>query len=67
VFQRICQELADRWNTKEVGGSSTSPGMRIDWTRDEIVLACELVMDNGWKALDDSRPEVLLSNVAGRT
>ena len=23
-----------------------------DWARDEIILACELVMENGWKGLD---------------
>ncbi|MFJ5739089.1 hypothetical protein [Streptomyces microflavus] len=28
-----------------------------DWARDEIILACHLVMENGWKGLDagDSR------------
>lgn len=25
-----------------------------DWTRDEIILACELVADNGWRQLDDN-------------
>ena len=29
-----------------------------DWTRDEIVLACELVADNGWRQLDASRQPV---------
>ncbi len=28
--------------------------MRIDWTRDEIILACNLVQGNGWKSLSDS-------------
>ncbi|WP_156727561.1 HNH endonuclease [Streptomyces apocyni] len=32
-----------------------------DWARDEIILACQLVMENGWKGLDahDSRVEEL--------
>jgi hypothetical protein len=29
-----------------------------DWTRDEIILACELVADNGWRQLDSSDPRV---------
>lgn len=28
--------------------------MRIDWTRDEIILACNLVQGNDWKGLSDS-------------
>lgn len=31
---------------------------RINWTRDEIILACDLVWSNGWRALDGSRAEV---------
>ncbi|TDW18579.1 HNH endonuclease [Kribbella kalugense] len=33
--------------------------MSVDWTRDEIILACDLVMANGWKELRASRPEVV--------
>ncbi|MFI6257612.1 HNH endonuclease [Micromonospora zamorensis] len=29
-----------------------------DWTRDEIILACELVADNGWRQLDSNNPRV---------
>ncbi len=29
-----------------------------DWTRDEIILACELVADNGWRSLDGNDPRV---------
>lgn len=31
---------------------------RINWTRDEIILACDLVWANGWRALDATRTEV---------
>lgn len=30
-----------------------------DWTRDEIVLACALVDQNGWRQLDDNDPRVV--------
>ncbi|MDQ0686268.1 5-methylcytosine-specific restriction protein A [Streptomyces achromogenes] len=30
-----------------------------DWTRDEIILACHLVMTNGWKGLDANDPRVI--------
>lgn len=30
-----------------------------DWTEDEIVLACDLVVRNGWKELRPNRPEVI--------
>jgi 5-methylcytosine-specific restriction protein A len=30
-----------------------------DWTRDEIILACHLVMANGWKGLDANDPRVI--------
>ncbi|MFF2651985.1 HNH endonuclease [Streptomyces sp. NPDC058045] len=30
-----------------------------DWTRDEIILACELVMRNGWKGLDARDAQVV--------
>ena len=33
--------------------------MRIDWERDEIILACELVRQNGWRPLDGNKPEVI--------
>ena len=37
---------------------------RINWTRDEIILACDLVSANDWRALDASRAEVIeLSNL----
>ena len=32
--------------------------MRIDWTRDEIILACDLVRRHGWKSLGDSLLDV---------
>jgi len=32
---------------------------RVHWTRDEIILACDLVWENGWKALDAANPAVL--------
>ncbi|WP_406467977.1 HNH endonuclease [Streptomyces sp. NBC_01594] len=35
--------------------SSRSP----DWTRDEIILACDLAMANGWKRLESSDPRVI--------
>ncbi|WLQ33593.1 HNH endonuclease [Streptomyces castrisilvae] len=35
--------------------SSRSP----DWTRDEIILACELAMANGWKRLEFNDPRVV--------
>jgi 5-methylcytosine-specific restriction enzyme A len=31
----------------------------IDWVRDEIILACELVRQNGWRALDGNDPRVI--------
>ncbi|MFE7106285.1 HNH endonuclease [Streptomyces sp. NPDC057575] len=30
-----------------------------DWARDEIILACHLVMTNGWKGLDANDPRVI--------
>ncbi|MFF7965767.1 HNH endonuclease [Streptomyces sp. NPDC007903] len=30
-----------------------------DWTRDEIIQACHLVMTNGWKGLDANDPRVI--------
>jgi 5-methylcytosine-specific restriction enzyme A len=30
-----------------------------DWTRDEVILACDLVVGNGWKPLAANRPEVV--------
>ncbi|MET8599969.1 HNH endonuclease [Streptomyces althioticus] len=30
-----------------------------DWTRDEIILACELAMANGWKRLEYNDPRVI--------
>ncbi|WP_285565273.1 HNH endonuclease [Streptomyces sp. RTGN2] len=35
--------------------SSRSP----DWTRDEIILACDLAMTNGWKRLEFDDPRVV--------
>ncbi|UPO77375.1 HNH endonuclease [Arthrobacter sp. Helios] len=32
---------------------------RINWTRDEIILACDLVWANDWRALDATRAEVV--------
>lgn len=31
---------------------------KTDWTRDEITLACELVMDNSWRYLTEENPKV---------
>ncbi|WP_078849848.1 HNH endonuclease [Streptomyces sp. NRRL F-5126] len=48
---------AARWLAK-VGfliRSSRSP----DWTRDEIILACDLAMANGWKRLEFDDPRVV--------
>ncbi|MDI1458713.1 HNH endonuclease [Streptomyces sp. ATE26] len=30
-----------------------------DWARDEVILACHLVMANGWKGLDANDPRVI--------
>ncbi|GAA2136473.1 HNH endonuclease [Streptomyces synnematoformans] len=30
-----------------------------DWARDEIILACQLVMDNGWKGMDAHNQQVI--------
>jgi 5-methylcytosine-specific restriction protein A len=30
-----------------------------DWARDEVILACQLVMTNGWKGLDAKDPRVI--------
>ncbi|MFE3370908.1 hypothetical protein ACFXOK_15050 [Streptomyces sp. NPDC059173] len=30
-----------------------------DWTRDEIILACDLAMTNGWKRLEYNDPRVI--------
>ncbi|MGR3870492.1 HNH endonuclease [Streptomyces graminifolii] len=30
-----------------------------DWARDEIILACQLVMTNGWRGLDANDPRVV--------
>lgn len=32
--------------------------MSIDWVRDEIILACELVQRNGWKGMNNSDQDV---------
>ena len=32
---------------------------RIDWTRDEIILACSLVSKNNWRGLDDRHPDII--------
>jgi 5-methylcytosine-specific restriction enzyme A len=29
-----------------------------NWAEDEIILACDLVAQNGWRQLDDSDPRV---------
>jgi 5-methylcytosine-specific restriction enzyme A len=36
------------------------PGARRnpDWVEDELILACDLVMQNGWRQLDDTNPQV---------
>ncbi len=37
---------------------------RLDWTWEEIVLACDLVAQNGWRQLDEGHPRVQeLSNL----
>ena len=43
--------------------SSRSP----DWTRDEIILACDLVMANGWKRLESHDPRVVELSALLRT
>lgn len=41
---------------------------RINWVRDEIILACDLVWANGWRALDATRQEVVeLSDLLRRS
>ncbi|GGF13090.1 HNH endonuclease [Williamsia phyllosphaerae] len=35
------------------------PNDRLDWTRDEVVLACDLLMQNDWKALYKNDPRVI--------
>ena len=40
-------------------GGTRVPRVRIDWSRDEIILACELVRQNNWRALDDDDPRIV--------
>ncbi|UOT02127.1 HNH endonuclease [Rhodococcus opacus] len=42
---------------RALGFDVPPPLKPLDWLRDELILACELVADNGWKALraNDSR------------
>ncbi|MGC5334765.1 HNH endonuclease [Micromonospora sp. DT62] len=59
------------WEAKEFSGGDKTVAQRIDtlgfkvaflpnpdWTRDEIVLACELVKANGWRQLDANNERV---------
>ncbi|WP_336716283.1 HNH endonuclease [Arthrobacter sp. USHLN218] len=32
--------------------------MSVDWTRDEIILACDLVQRNGWKGMNPSHQDI---------
>jgi 5-methylcytosine-specific restriction protein A len=32
---------------------------RLPWTRDELILACDLLRDNNWKWMSPKRPEVV--------
>lgn len=32
--------------------------MSIDWTRDEIILACDLVQRNNWKGMNHSHQDI---------
>jgi hypothetical protein len=39
-----------------------------DWTRDEVILACDLVASNGWRSIDhDNRRVIELSRVFSST
>ncbi|MFE6354701.1 HNH endonuclease [Streptomyces rochei] len=40
-------------------GFSVRSSRNPDWTRDEIILACDLAMTNGWKRLEFSDPRVI--------
>ena len=39
-------------------GFVTKTRQNPDWTRDEVVLACQLTMENGWKSVGASDPRV---------
>lgn len=34
------------------------PPTRVDWVRDELILACDLVLENGWKGMGANDPRV---------
>ena len=38
---------------------SEIPGRNPTWVWDELVLACDLVVQNGWRGLAENRPEVI--------
>lgn len=40
-------------------GFVVPPRRSPDWTRDEVILACQLVALNGWRQLEDTKPEVV--------
>jgi 5-methylcytosine-specific restriction protein A len=42
---------------RRLGFTVTAPGP--DWSFDELVLACDLVAQNGWRELTATRPEVV--------
>ncbi|RDI55999.1 5-methylcytosine-specific restriction protein A [Nocardia mexicana] len=40
-------------------GFTVPPRRSPDWTRDEVILACEIVADNGWRQIEDTDPRVI--------
>ncbi|MFE7746603.1 HNH endonuclease [Nocardia sp. NPDC057455] len=40
-------------------GFMVPPRRSPDWTRDEVILACDLVMQNGWRQLEDTDERVI--------
>ncbi|MEC3957521.1 HNH endonuclease [Nocardia sp. CDC153] len=40
-------------------GFVVPPRRSPDWTRDEVILACDLVMQNNWRQLEDSDERVI--------
>ena len=72
---RVVQALLDRFFTGEPTGAllaavglepvgAAKPTRRLDWTRDELILACDLLAANGWHELPDTDARVIeLSNL----
>ncbi|MGW4771965.1 HNH endonuclease [Nocardia sp. NPDC004278] len=40
-------------------GFIVPPRRSPDWTRDEVILACDLVMENGWRQVEDTDVRVI--------